>query len=189
MKLCWLYIVQLSKIVPNAFPSLRKHRVRQGGSVLLLDSPTHSKWVLDRGLSSPSFGRSGPTTFLGIFSPWWQGSSLFLMFSSVSPVLSPLSHCLISAPPFPQDHPHLQPHCTPFLSMVSGFPHSPPMILGLFTALIFLPWFQGFLIHPPCSQGSPALPHFLYGLRASQQFLMLMAPLSAPFPGRTSPKP
>lgn len=159
--------------------------------MLLLDSSPHSKWVLDRSLSSPSFGRSGPTTFLEIFPPWWQGDFPFPHVPKclLSALSSALSHCLISAPPFSQDHPHLQLHCTPFLSMVSGFPHSPPMVLGLFTALIFLPWFQGFLIHPPCSQGSPALPHFLYGLRASQQFLMLMAPLSAPFPGRTSPKP
>lgn len=89
---------------------------------------------------------------------------------------------------FLQDHPHLQFHCTPFLSMVSGFPHSPPTVLRLFIALAFLPWFQSFLIHPPCSQSSPALPHFQYSLRASRYFLVLMAPLLEPFPGRTQPK-
>lgn len=86
-----------------------------------------------------------------------------------SPQCSFLSPTVLS-PQFFQDHLNLQFHCTLLLSMVSGFPHSPLMVLGLFIALVFLPWFQSFLIHQPCSQGSPALPYFLYGLRATQHF-------------------
>lgn len=159
--------------------------MRQGGSVLILDCPTHPQLCP---------GQGSLITFL------WQISSNHIR-RDLSPLVARVSafphvpkspQCSLLSPTalsvhlhFFQENPYLQLHCTLFLSVVSGFPHSPPTVLGLFIALVFLPWFQGFLIHPPCPQGSPALPHLLKGFRAPQHFLMLMAPLTAPSPGRT----